>query len=180
MTHAWTTWLAADPCPAAANPDWLTWLTPPVATVLAATIAVVGALIAYAGVTKTTRTTRRENRREEKIAVLADATVAVQELIRAVDRVALTTDPTARAEQVAKMNAGPMKKLGDKYSLAETKLELYGFEAATKEVNTLSDTLIVVWDGLRANPADAVNLDQSHSDYDNALEALKKALKKLR
>jgi len=104
----------------------------------------------------------------------------VQELIRAIDRIALTTDLTVRAEQVAKLDAGPMKKLGDKYSLAETKLELYGFAAATKEVNTLSDTLIVVWDGLRANPADAVNLDQSHRDYDKALEALKKALKKLR
>jgi hypothetical protein len=174
MTHAWTTWLAADPCPAVTDPSWL---TQPKATVLAAVIAVVGALIAYAGVTKTSRTTRRENRRDEKVAVLTEATIAIQELIRAIDRVALTTDPTDRADQVAKMNAGPMKRLGDRYSLAETKLELYGFGAATKEANTLSDTLIAVWDGLRANPANAVNLDQSHKDYDKALEAIKKALK---
>jgi hypothetical protein len=146
--------------------------------VLAATIAVVGALIAYAGVTKTTRSTGREKRREEKLAILTEAATAIQELIRAIDRIALTKNPTARAEQVAKMDAGPMKRLGDRYSLAETKVELYGFGAATKAMNTLSDTLIAVWDGLRANPANAVNLDQSHGDYDKALEAIKKAMKK--
>jgi hypothetical protein len=52
------------------------------------TIAVVGALIAYAGVRKTTRTTRRENRRAEKVAVLEEACAAIHELTRAVDRVA--------------------------------------------------------------------------------------------
>jgi hypothetical protein len=176
MTSALTTWLAADPCPTVTNPDWL---TQPKATVAAAIIAVIGALIAYAGVTKTTRTTRRENRREEKVAVLTEATIAIQELIRAIDRIALTTDQAVRAEEVAKINAGPMKRLGDNYSLAETKLELYGFSAAAKEANTLSDTLIAVWDGLRANPANAVNLDRSHRDYDKALDAIKKALKEL-
>lgn len=70
MTHAWITWLAADRCPALAAAMDPGWLTQPVATVTAAVIAVIGALIAYAGVTKTTRTTRRENRREEKMAVL--------------------------------------------------------------------------------------------------------------
>jgi hypothetical protein len=46
---AWTMWLAADPCPAVTDASWL---TQPRATVMAAVIAVIGALIAYAGVTK--------------------------------------------------------------------------------------------------------------------------------
>jgi hypothetical protein len=174
MTHAWTTWLAADPCPAATNPGGL---TQPWATVAAAFIAVIGALIAYAGVTKTTRTTQREKRREEKVAVLSEASAAINELTRAIDRVALTKDPTARAERVTAMNAGPMKELGDKFSMAATKLELYNFDAAAKETNALSDTLIAVWDDLRLNPANAVNLDQPHQDYDRALQAIQKALK---
>jgi hypothetical protein len=70
MTHAWTTWLAADPCPAATDSGWL---TQPKATVAAALIAVVGAVVAYLGVTKTTRTTPKESRRAEKVAVLTDA-----------------------------------------------------------------------------------------------------------
>ncbi len=98
-------WLAADPCPAAADPGWLTG---PRATVVAAIIAVSGAVFAYLGVTKTTRTTRQENRRAEKVAVLTDAWAAVFKLARALERVNKPTDPTVRAERIAAMTAGPM------------------------------------------------------------------------
>jgi hypothetical protein len=158
-THAFTTWLAADPCPAVANPGGL---TQPWATVIAAFIAVVGAGIAYAGVTKTTRTTRRENRRDEKVAVLTEASAAIQELTRAIDRIALPEDAAVRAERVAKMDDGPMKKLGDKSSMAATKLSLYGFDAAAEQAETLNDTLRVPWDSLRKDPASAVSLNDCH------------------
>jgi|GEM_PF-5460745 len=144
MTPVWTAWLAADPCPAATNPSWLNWLSPPVATVSAAFIAVVGALIAYLGVTKTTRTTKRENRRAEKVAVLTEAFAPIHELTRAIDRIALPEDPAVRAERIGMMDAGPMRELGDKYSMVASKLELYGFGAAATETNTLSDTLSMV------------------------------------
>ncbi|QNI08310.1 hypothetical protein GAN17_20105 [Mycobacterium kubicae] len=176
MSSIESIWLAADPCPAVTDPGWL---TQPKATVVAAVIAVVGALIAYAGVTKTTRTTRRENRREEKVAVLTEASAAIQELTRAIDRIALTTDPAARAQQVAKMDDGPMKKLGDRYSLSETKLELYGFTDSAKAAKSLSDTLMTVWNGLRRNSNDDVDLAQSHDEYDEALKAIQTALKEL-
>jgi hypothetical protein len=175
MSNASTTWLAADSCPAATDPGWL---TQPVATVAAATIAVIGALIAYAGVTKTTRTTRRENRREEKVAVLTEASAAIHELTRAVERVALPNDPALRAQRVEQMDAGPMKELGDKYSMAATKLELYGFDTV-EETNALSDTLFAVWESLRRDPAETVSLEESRESYVKTLKAIQKALKKL-
>lgn len=177
MTHAWMTWIAADACPAAADSSWL---TAPRATVIAALIAVAGALIAFAGVWRTTGTTRKENRRAENVAVLMEAAAAIHELTRAIDRVALTADPAARAGLVAEMNKGPMKALGDKFTMAATKMELYGFEAAAQETYTLEDRLFAVWDGLRKNPADAVDLNPCHQDFDKALTAVKEARKKLR
>jgi hypothetical protein len=176
MTHAWTTWLAADPCPAATDPGWL---TQPVATVLAATIAVVGALIAYAGVTKTTRTTRRENRRAEKVAVLEEACAAIHELTRAVDRVATPTDVIVRVERVKDMK-DEMRELGDKYSIAATKLVLYGFDAAAEETNGLNDQLSAAWDEVRGDPAKIVNLEECHKGHRTALTAIRKAIHNLR
>ena len=172
-----TLWLVADPCPAATNTDWL---TAPRATVIAAVIAVIGALIAFAGVWRTTGTTRKENRRAENVAVLTDAAAAIQDLTRAIDRVASTADPTARAALVAEMNAGPMKALGDKYTMAATKLELYGFDAAAEQTQTLEDKLFAVWNTLRQNPANAVDLKPCHQDFDKALTAIKDVRKKLR
>jgi hypothetical protein len=176
MTHALTLWLAADPPPAAANPGWLAWLTPPIATVCAAFIAVIGALIAYAGVTKTTRTTRRENRRAEKVAVLTEAFAAVHGLSRAIERVNKPTDPAERAERVKAMEAGPMGELGDKYSIAATKLSLYGFDTAAKTSNTLNIALLAMWDRLCSNPATVVNEDESTEAYKAALAALHQAV----
>lgn len=168
-------WLAVDPC--AVN---VGGLTQPWATVIAAAIAVTGAVGAVIGVTITTRTTRTENRRAEKVAVLTEATIALQELVRAVDRIDQTEDPTARTELVTKMNAGPMKKLGDKYSIAETKLELYGFKDATKAANDFSDSLAEAWFSMRDNPTSTVDLTKPHSDYETALKAYKKAMRELR
>lgn len=73
-----------------------------------------------------------------------------------------------------------MKKLGDKFSVAETKLELYGFMDATKASNDFADSLALTWLSLRANPTAEVNFDQPLTDYDNALAAYKKAMKELR
>ncbi|WP_166906165.1 hypothetical protein [Mycobacterium sp. DL440] len=174
MTHVW---LAADLCPPAAVDTG--GLTQPWATVIAAAIAVTGALVAFCGVWRTTNTTRKENRRAEKVAVLTEATVALQELVRAVDRIDQTEDPTARTELVAKMNAGPMKKLGDKYSVAETKLELYGFKEATTAANDFADSLAEAWFSMRDNPTGEVDLTKPHNDYDKALEAYKKAMREL-
>lgn len=173
MTQAWTMWLAADGCATDAG-----WLTAPRATVIAALIAVLGALIAFGGVLRTTGTTRRENRRAESTAVLTDAATAIQELTRAVDRVALTA-PAGRASRVAEMDAGPMKALGDAFTMSATKLELYGFDAAAKETQGLEEELIALWDRLRQNPAAEVDLTPCHQRFDKTLTAIKKARTKL-
>lgn len=146
---------------------------------IAAVIAVVGALIVFAGVWRTTGTTRKENRRAENVAVLTDAAGAMQDLTRAIDCVA-SADSAARVDRVTEMNAGPMKDLGDKYTMAATKLELYGFDAAAEQTQTLEDKLIAVWDGLRKNPASAVDFEPCLQDFHKALTAIKDARKKLR
>jgi hypothetical protein len=77
-------------------------------------------------------TARAEARRAEKVAVLTEAFGAIHELTRATGRAAMPDGTTPRAERVAKADAGPMKRLGDKYSMAATKLRLYGFTDAAK------------------------------------------------
>lgn len=176
MTYPITAWLAADPCPAATQSEGF---TQPWATVVAAFIAVVGALIAYAGVTKTTRTTRHENRRDEKVAVLTEASSAIQELTRAVDRVGQPEDADVRAERVKKMDDGAMKELGDKSAMAATKLALYGFSNAAEQAETLNDTLRIPWESLRKDSAIAVSLTDSHDAYDRTQREIHKALKEL-
>jgi hypothetical protein len=70
---------------------------------------------------------------------------------------------------MAEMNAGPMKTLGDKYTMAATKMELYGFDAAAEQTQTLEDKLIAVWNGLRQNPDNAADLKPCHQDFEKAL-----------
>jgi hypothetical protein len=101
-------------------------------------------------VTKTTRTARKESRRDEKVAVLTEASVAIQELTREIDRAGSPNDVAVRVQRVSKMVDGPMKLLGDKSAVAATKLTLYGFDAAAEQVETLNDTLQVSWDSLCA------------------------------
>ncbi|WP_064280665.1 hypothetical protein [Mycolicibacterium iranicum] len=125
MTQIWgTTLLAAEECAAATDTGGL---SAPWATVIAALIAVVGALIAFAGVWRTTGTTRKENRRAENVAVLTEAATAIQELTRAIERVA-SADVSVRAERVTEMDAGPMKALGDKFTL---QLQSWNFTVLT-------------------------------------------------
>ena len=156
-----------------------TGLLVPEVSALAALIAVVAAGIAYAGVTKTTRTTRLEKRRDEKAVVLTEASAAIQELTRALDRVGLTEDAKVRAERVAQMDAGPMKKLGDRSAMAATKLALYGFDGAAEQAETLNDTLRVPWDNLRNDPAAVVNLKDCHLAYDRTQREIHTALRGL-
>lgn len=63
MTYEWTL-VAADHAVTDTG-----GLTQPWATVIAAAIAVAGALVAFCGVWRTTDTTRKENRRAERVAV---------------------------------------------------------------------------------------------------------------
>ena len=174
MTLNATIWLA-DSCPA--NTEWL---TQPKATVAAAVIAVIGALIAYAGVTKTTRTTRRESRRAEKVAVLTEAFGAAHELTRGVGRVVEPDDAAIRAGQVAIMDAGPMKELGNQHSMMASKLALYGFTNAATLMNTLNDTLAEIWRSIRTDPTKEISLENSYAQYDLALKAIYAEFEKLR
>src|SRR5262245_2707460 len=101
MTYALSTWLAFDLCP----PEESGWLTEQKATVIAGLIAAFGAATAFLGVWWQTGATRREGRRAENVAMLVESATAIQELTRAVDRVATTQDVKERFARVAEMNA---------------------------------------------------------------------------
>lgn len=155
-------------------------LTQPKATVAAAFVAVFGALIAYAGVIKTARSTRTEKRREERLAILTEASVAIVELSHEVAGVPLT-DPSWRADTIKEMYAGPMRDLGHNITMAAAKLELYGLGASAKATNTLSSSeLSAMWDRMRRNPAEPADVEQIMQKYDKAMAILQQDLKGLR
>lgn len=180
MYHPLTTWLAAEVCPEATNPGWLNWLTQPIATVSAALVAVIAAGIAYAGVTKTTRATRRESRRSEKVAVLIEAFTATHELTRGIGRATQAEGGMARAQRVALMDDGPMRELGNKHSIACSKLTFYGFDASAKLMNSFNDSLAEVWRIVRADPESDVDLTKPYADYDELLKEIQKAFRALK
>lgn len=175
MAHAWMA-LAADACPAAANSGGL---TQPWATVLAAFIAVIGAVGAYLGVTKTTRTTRQENRRAEKVAVLTDAWAAVFKLTRALERVNKPTDATERTKRITEMDAGPMGDLGDEHAITASKLPLYGFGAAAVAIDKLNAELVKLWGNIRAAPNTVADETKSTAAYNTANRAIRDAIEGL-
>jgi hypothetical protein len=176
MTRPLTTWFAADPCPAATDPGWL---TQPTATVAAAVVAVLGAVVAYLGVTKQTRTTQRESRRAERIAVLSDAWTAVVKLSRALERVNAIKDPVVRAGRIAAMAAGPMGDLGDRYAIAASKLRIYRFGVADAATAKLNAALTAMWENLRANPATIADETRSTRLYEEAQRAIKETIEGL-
>lgn len=162
-----------NPCPATIDSSWL---TAPRATIIAALIAVLGALIAYSGVLKTTRSARLQSLRAERVAVLSDASVAAQELTRSVHRLCQESNVDARIAQIALMDGGPMKELGDKYALAATRMQIYGFSTAAAKANALSDNLFAIWESLRKSPGEVIDLADSEETYDDAMTAIKTAL----
>jgi hypothetical protein len=72
-----------------------------------------------------------------------------------------------------------MGELGDTYSVAATKLSLYGFGTAAKATNKLNTELLAMWDSLCEDPAKVVNEDKSTKAYEAALAALHQAVEDL-
>lgn len=168
--------MAVDPCPAAANAGGL---TQPWATVIAAAIAIVGAVVAFLGVTITTRTTRKENRRSEKVRVIGDAWSATVKFSRALERVNKIKDPAERATKIAQMAAGPMWDLSDEYVVAATKLPVYNFGVAYAALFKLHAALTAVWDALRANPTAIADESRATDLYTEAQRAVKESIEGL-
>lgn len=173
MTHVW---LAADTCPAAVETGGL---TQPSATVIAAVIAIVGAVVAFLGVTITTRTTRKENRRSEKVRVISDAWTAAVKYSRALERVNKIEEPVSRATKIGEMAAGPMLELSDEYVVAVTRLPIYNFGVAYAALYKLHGALTGVWDALRTNPTSKADEDRATKLYQEAQAAIKQAVEDL-
>jgi hypothetical protein len=173
MTPALTMWLAADSGPAVADTGGL---SQPSATVMAALIAVIGAVVAFLGVTVTTRTTRSENRRAEKATVLTDAWAAVFKLSRALERVNKISNPTVRAERIKTMAAGPVGDLGDDHAITASKLTLYNFGAAAHAITKLNAELTTLWETIRDNPTTTADDAKATQAYKSAHQAIKDAI----
>ncbi|WP_131705546.1 hypothetical protein [Mycolicibacterium obuense] len=169
---------AADPC-SVGGVD-LGWLTQPVATVLAACIALVAAGVAYTGVLKTTRTTKQENRRTERVAVLSEGLAAVDNFSRAIYQIARTSDPGVRAAIMAVMATERLDEINDAISLAIGKFGLFGFTDVRKKTNVLAAMYRVVWDAAVADPTVPIDMSIVDPHYKAATEAFRKAFAELK
>ncbi|WP_261899799.1 hypothetical protein [Mycobacterium marinum] len=165
-------WLAQQSSQILADQEWL---TQPVATVLAACIAVLAASIAYLGVLKTTSTTRHEQRRAEKVELLSDGLIAFQNYTRAILQLGHTTDPQVRAGLVSRLSAGRIDELNDAISLVLGKLALYGFKDIMKEAAPLGAQLATVWQELAAAPTIAIPTTVIENSYKPCVVAFQKA-----
>lgn len=176
MTHATTLWLAAEPCPVAAG-----WFTQPVATVLSACIAVVAALIAYAGVTKTVRNTRRESRRKERADALVDGLASLQTMARTIAQTGIMTDPSERLTLVQGTAGQKMIDAADAWTLANGRLVMYGMKDALKAAEPFIQKAQLEWAEI-ANAAPIYEFKGAEVllSFDAAVPAFKKAMQSLK
>lgn len=109
------------------------WLTQPLATILAACIAIGAASIAYLGVLKTTSTQRNEKRRSEVIDTLVEALDAVANTkialasLAKLPRTMPTTAPDLEREFAVWAEA---ERRLDALEVMAIKLQLFGYEVA--------------------------------------------------
>jgi hypothetical protein len=180
MIHAWTVWFAADLCPVApvVDPDWL---TAPRATVIAACLALLAAAGAYLGVMKTVRSTQRESRRKERLDALVEGAAALRNLTLPLIRLDRAgRDPHARAEVIRIFDVDRFSDLNNLCGLANTKLQLYGFDDVLDAVGPVMAQDIRVMDKLRDNPGYRFDSKQFNESFATAMTAFKEAIAKLK
>ncbi len=170
-------WFAAEPCPLVSDSGWL---NQPTATVLAATIAVVAALIAYLGVIRTTSTTRRESRRQEKVEVLVEALAAIRSSAGEIAAIGKMVDPDERAAMVQELKKGGFGEIQDAVGLGNTKLMLYRFSDVLVTMDPLIDLISEAWVALRADPATTIDVDELGDALIQTLTAFRRALSDLK
>ena len=176
MTDVSIHWLA-DPCPVPVDPAWL---TQPVATVLAAGIAVVAALIAYAGVTKTVRSTRRESRRKEKADALVDGIASLQTMARTIVQTGLTTNPSDRLAMVQGAAGQKMNEAADAWTLANGRLVMYSMKDVLKAAEPFIQKAQLEWAEIVSAPMHKVDGAEVLHRFDATVPAFTKAMKSLK
>jgi hypothetical protein len=176
MTDVSTHWLA-DSCPVPVDPAWL---TQPIATVLAAGIAVVAALIAYAGVTKTVRSTRRESRRKDRADALIDGLASLQAMARTVAQTGIMTSPSDRLALINGKAGEKMGEAADAWTLANGKLVMYGMQDVLKAAEPFIQRAQLEWAEMAGNPVYESKGAEVLLSFDAAVPAFKKAMKSLK
>ena len=137
-------WLAAETCLPAIDSDFFR-LTQPRATLWAATIAVVAALIAYAGVTKTVRSARRESRRKERADALVDGLASLQTMARVVTQTSLMTEPSSRFALINGTAGEKMSEAADAWTRANGRLLMYGMRDVLKAAEPFIQKATLEW-----------------------------------
>jgi hypothetical protein len=176
MTDTSIPWLS-QPCPVTTDQGWL---TQPVATVLAASIAVVAALIAYAGVTKTIRSTRRESRRKEKADALVDSLASLQMMARTVAQTGIMTDPSARFALIQDTAGAKMNEAADAWTLANCRLVMYGMKDALTAAEPFIQKAQLEWAQMTTTPVYEFNGAEVLLSFNAAVPAFKKAMQSLK
>jgi hypothetical protein len=160
------------------------WLTGPRATVIAASIAVLGTLVAFAGVWRTTNTTRKETRRKERLDVLVDCATALRNYtlpLLGIGRAG--EDAEARAKIVSRFTDDAVFDLNNSLGLAHNKLALYNFMHVFDAVQRTASRDIRLWDQVLDQPDRAiepVDYDDLSMHYIKATAAFRDAIAKLK
>jgi hypothetical protein len=176
MTHFRTWWSAAVCSPA---PD-LGWLTRPVATILAACIAVVAALMAYAGVTKTVRSTRRESRRKDRADALVDGLAALQTMARMTAQAGFATHPDDRVEHVQGTVGQKMNEAADAWTLANGRLVMYQMREVLSAADPLVNKAQAEWNAIVSDVNHEVDRDEVFRLYNTVVPSFRTAMKSLK
>ncbi|CAM5680976.1 hypothetical protein MAUB1S_01458 [Mycolicibacterium aubagnense] len=175
MTDAPIQWFA-QPCPAA-DPAIL---TQPRATVVAACIAVVAALIAYAGVTKTVRSARRESRRKERADALIDGLASLQAMARMVGQTSIMSSPSDRFALINGEAGAKMNQAADAWTLANGKLVMYGMRDVLKAAEPFIQKAQLEWAEMAGNPVYESKAADVLVSFNAAVPAFKNAMKSLK
>ena len=151
-------------------------LTQPWATVIAATIAIFAASIAFAGVVRTTNETRKENRRKEKLERVLSGLNQVTHINRAVLQLTEISDPHARTEYQAQAYFGSTVEGWDNELIG---LRLFGLGDIAKEMNQHVLELSAEWDKTAKNPEITIDRGPLDRKYDELQDAVQRVIAQL-
>lgn len=176
MTRSWLTIPIAAELPSPSDP----WLTQPVATVIAACIAVVAAAIAYAGVTHAARNTRRETRRKEKLDVLIEGMAAARAYVSRASQLGTAQDQNVRDDLIAFLRDGEMHKLENYMTTAGSKLMLYGFDDVIEALQPFVKSVESAWLRAQQEPMAEVDIPDIYAKFSACSLAIRKSVQKLK
>ncbi|MCV7250653.1 hypothetical protein H7J86_00565 [Mycobacterium hackensackense] len=159
--------------------DW-TWLAQPIATVLAACIAISAAWLAYNGVKRSIANareerdhTRVESRRAEKVALLTEALSASHLLFAECKQIANRTGED-------RLDIERWRELTDANTLVLMRALLFGYDGPVKCAITLSTEASEIYKKAREDPESELSMDEISKAYGQLLTSLQAEFRALK